>query len=241
MSIIYRLESVNKAVIQNVSQEEQLKHIPEVYWRLFEAGNFIVYKDWKFYPIRDNNNIKKTAIDILTMNKRQKSEFTVIAENTAFAEGFLGFSNIEGDPSLYVWSEWPEIEPRKIFNDVNELIEVLNTSNHYIDNSDFEKTLDLIREKKMFFYLMDEEAGDVMGDVSFDYFPTFSYYFWTDQSIPQALAEAHSHLTLEMIDKGTFINSVLNDIDMEENCINLNPLSIESTEFFPEEVFEAFQ
>lgn len=113
MSIIYRLESVNKVVIQNVSQEEQLKHIPEVYWRLFEAGNFIVYKDWKFYPIRDNNNIKKTAIDILTMNKRQKSEFTVIAENTAFAEGFLGFSNIEGDPSLYVWSEWPEIEPRK--------------------------------------------------------------------------------------------------------------------------------
>lgn len=44
-----------------------------------------------------------------------------------------------------------------------------------------------------------------------------------------------------MIDKGTFINSVLNDIDMEENCINLNPLSIESIKFVPEEVFEAFQ
>jgi len=45
ISITRRLEAVYKAVIQNVSQEEQLKHIPEVYWRLFEAGNFIVYKD----------------------------------------------------------------------------------------------------------------------------------------------------------------------------------------------------
>lgn len=44
-----------------------------------------------------------------------------------------------------------------------------------------------------------------------------------------------------MIDKGTFINRVLNDIGMEENCINLNPLSKESIEIFPEEVFEAFQ
>lgn len=60
----------------------------------------------------------------------------------------------------------------------------------------------------MFFYLMDEEVGEVMGDVSFDYFTTFSYYFWSEQSIPQALAEANSHITIEMINKGTFINSV---------------------------------
>lgn len=93
-------------------------------------------------------------------------------------------------------------------------------------------------KKKMFFYLMDEEAGECYGGC---FFRLFSDIFGQNKVIPQALAEAHSHLTIEMIDKGTFINSVLNDIDMEENCINLNPLSIESTEFFPEEVFEAFQ
>ncbi|MCE4956825.1 hypothetical protein [Macrococcoides caseolyticum] len=241
MTVQYRLKPVSNEVIQKVNQEEILKNIPDAYWKLFEAGNFIVYKDWKFYPIRDEDNLKKTATDILTMNKRKKSNFTVIAENTAFAEGFLGFSNADDDSSLYVWSDWPEIEPQKIFNNVCELIEVLKTSKNNYDNSEFEKTLDLIRAKKMFFYLMDEEIGDVMGDISFDYFPTFSYYFWTDQSIPQSLAAKHSHLTLEMIDKATFINDVMNDIDMEENCITLNPMSTESTEFFPEEVFEAFE
>lgn len=33
-------------------------------------------------------------------------------------------------------------------------------------------------------------------------------HFWTEQSIAQALAETNSHITIEMIDKGTFINSV---------------------------------
>lgn len=63
-------------------------------------------------------------------------------------------------------------------------------------------------KKKMIFYLKDEEAREVMGNVSFAYIPTFSYYFWTEQSIRQSLAEAHSHLTIEMIDKVTFINNV---------------------------------
>ncbi|WP_414052733.1 hypothetical protein [Macrococcus animalis] len=241
MPIQFKLDPVNKEVIQLISKEGILKKIPNEYWKLFEQGNFIVFKEWKFYPIRDANNIKKTATDILTMNKRNSSNFTVIAENTTEAEGYLGFSNTKDDEALYVWSEWPEIEPTKIFNNIHELIAKLNASNHTNNNSDFENILELIRAKKMFFYIMDEEIGDVMGDVSFEYFPGFSYYFWTDQNIPQSLAEKQSHLSLEMIDKGTFINDVLPDIDMEENSIILNPLSNDACEFYPYEVLEAFE
>lgn len=240
MPIQYRLEPVDKEVIQETIQEELLKNIPNDYWTLFEDGNFIVYKDWKFYPIRDNKNIKKTATDILTMNKRNQSDFTVIAENTAEAEGFLGFSKNEEDEGLYVWSEWPEIEPIKIFNNINELIAILNNSSRF-NNNDLDKMLDLIKTKKMFFYIMDNEIGNVMGDMSFDYFPAFSYYFWTDQNIPQTLTKDNSHFSVEMIDKEIFINDVLNDIDMEENSIILNQMSNESIEFYPHEVLEAIE
>lgn len=88
---------------------------------------------------------------------------------------------------------------------------------------------------------MDNEIGNVMGDMSFDYFPAFSYYFWTDQNIPQTLAKNNSHFLVEMIDKEIFMNDVLNDIDMEENSIILNPMSNESIEFYPHEVLEEFE
>lgn len=44
-----------------------------------------------------------------------------------------------------------------------------------------------------------------------------------------------------MIDKEIFMNDVLNDIDMEENSIILNPMSNESIEFYPHEVLEEFE
>ncbi|TDM50956.1 hypothetical protein ETI06_02950 [Macrococcoides goetzii] len=240
MPIQYRLEPVDKEVIQKTSQEELLKNIPNDYWTLFEDGNFIVYKDWNFYPIRDNKNIKKTATDILTMNKRNQSDHTVIAENTAVTEGFLGFSKNEEVEGLYVWSEWPEIEPIKIFNNINELITILKNYSRFNDN-DFDKMLDLIKTKAMFYYIMDNEIGNVMGEMSFDYFPAYSYYFWTEEKIPQTLANKKSHFSVEIIDKEIFMNDVLNDIDMEENSILINPMSNESIEFYPHEVLEEIE
>lgn len=95
----------------------------EQYKELVKIVNAPEYGEWRFYPIKDKENLKKTFDDVIRNTKLEReaglpSEFIAIAENGT--GNFLCMKS--GEQSVYHKDHEYEL-PEQIFSDLKEFIQ----------------------------------------------------------------------------------------------------------------------
>lgn len=182
MNINYTLQPIPNNEISVIKNNVKFSFIEDYYWKLFEQGNRFFLGKWKFYPIKDERNIKKTAMNIINMN-RSSEEYIYIAEDGD--ENYIAYSKV--DSKLHFINRDIEFEesPPLIFDSLKEVVNEFSYKSHNYEEhlSRLEETRKLLSENTEIFYLYNTEIDEIAGSLSTEHFPSINFLFWTSEKL----------------------------------------------------------
>ncbi|WP_321388370.1 SMI1/KNR4 family protein [uncultured Enterococcus sp.] len=113
----------------SIQETEQLLTVTldEQYKALLQLVNAPEYGEWRFYPIKDEQNLRKTMDDVVRNTKLKRAEglpaeFVVIAEN-----GTGNFLCMKSGESAIYHNDHEEECPMKVFQDLKAFIHQAET------------------------------------------------------------------------------------------------------------------
>jgi len=235
LNINYTLKPITTDKILEISSDAKFSFIEDYYWKLFEQGNRFFLGKWKFYPMKDEGNIKKTAMNIINMN-RNSEEYIYIAEDGD--ENYIAYS--KADSKLHFINMGIEFEesPSLIFDTLEEVInEFSNKSRNYEEHlSRLEEVKKILSENTEIFYLYNTEIDEIAGSLSTEHFPSINFLFWTSEE----LAESQKYglwesFEIRKMSMDTFFQITLKRLSSYGDVFAVDWINDSGEEFFAEE------
>ncbi|MDO5375274.1 MAG: hypothetical protein Q4F01_03725 [Staphylococcus rostri] len=123
MTLHYASKKLDSTVVSEYFEGIQL---PADYLKLFQEGNLFSVGKWRFYPVEDKDNFKKTALHFKAMNARseQQDYWEIATDRDAYS---LGFKKGEQESPIYVWHD-TDLEPEYFCKDIQQLIDLIQSS-----------------------------------------------------------------------------------------------------------------
>ncbi|KIX89915.1 hypothetical protein TP70_10520 [Staphylococcus microti] len=235
MTLHYASKNLDSALISQYFEGIQL---PADYVKLFQEGNLFSIGKWRFYPIRDKDNFKKTALHFKAMNARsEQQDYWVIATDRDAYN--LGYKKGEQDSPIYVWHE-TDLEPEYFCQNIQQMIHIIQSSAPPVDG--YEQQLQAIKMKLKavdeVHYIFDPDNDLTVFVQSLANYPAGIGLYWTDKTLAEAVCrEKFDDLSVRTIKKNMFIRIHADMIEVEEDFIGIDwPATEYGLEIFPEDL-----
>lgn len=238
MKINYTLKPVAMEAIEKVKNLEKFSFIESTYWDLFQQGNRFYLGKWKFYPIRDANHVRKTAMDVVTMN-RQSDAYIFIAEDGD--ENYIAYHKEDGKLHFINDHAGFDIDPPLIYDDLDELLEAFSyKSNSYAEHENkLEAITRILDQQDTLYYLYNRDIKDIAGTLSVEFFPAITFFFWTTEAGAKAYqTELWENFELRTMSVDTFYNEILEDFAEYGDVVGIDWENNGGEDFFAEALLE---
>ncbi|MBQ5152317.1 DUF2750 domain-containing protein [Macrococcoides caseolyticum] len=231
----FSLQSLSKNEVDEYFKKIKYE-LPEEYISIFYDGNKFNTRGWYFFPVKDFNNLKKTAVDIIEINKRiNDEEFFIIAENKD--DAYLALSKDVKDVSLYI------IDAEE--NTVNFLANNFEEFLHRIMQRFPEKSVEdkVIKDYKMklknseyIYFIYDPENDFTVFVQSMEYYPSAVGLFWLDEDRVKLVRDKQfPELNIKKIKVNEFKIVYLSILDEEQQLLGLDwDIQDDGLEIFPD-------
>lgn len=236
MDINYTLNPVSEDEIIKLKNNLKFTFIEEYYWDLFRIGNRFFLGKWKFYPIKDVENLKKTAMNIETMNK-DSEEYIIIAEDGD--ENYIAY--FKDDSKLHFINDSIEFEeePPLIYDSLEEVVKEFSYKSNNL--REHEKRIEdikrLLEENEYLYYLYNSEINEIAGSLSVEYFPSINFLFWTtEESASYHKYDIWESFEIRKMPVKNFYESTLKNLDEYGDVFSVDWITDAGEEFFPEEL-----
>lgn len=239
MKIKYRLLASDFKNINKVKQETS-SFIEDKYWELYLKGNNFSLGEWRFYPVKDADNFKETAMSIDEINKRSKSDYYIIAQNEK--DSFLGYlrSTDNTDTNIYCWNEIEDVTPVRMFKSIEEMILIFSS---LTEGETFSNCIHLQIEKFLncdkLFYLENPYSEYFAGNYSVNEFPSITFQFWSSYDKAKNYREGNwKDYAVKSLDINEFLNEYLEEFLADDSLIGFDWNKEFEDEIFPEIIDE---
>ncbi|TDM15397.1 DUF2750 domain-containing protein [Macrococcus bovicus] len=205
-------------MIEKMTDEvPQLSQIIDVY----KGGNKPKLGKWSFYPIKDKEFMKETALDLLEINKRNDyKDYFIIAHDKE--ESYLGISKKDG--KLYCWCDWPEVEPQLMFENISELIAVYKRLPDYSSSNEQQSYLtEKLLQYEGLYYLFNPDIEYIAGNYSIEYFPQITFLYWDSEDKAKNYRKGNwDSFEIRYVERKEFIEMHLADFLDNDDYIGFN-------------------
>ncbi|WNS80198.1 DUF2750 domain-containing protein [Domibacillus sp. DTU_2020_1001157_1_SI_ALB_TIR_016] len=225
------LPGAKQTAVQKAEQDLGIS-LPEDYKQLLLTQNKFEIGDWAFYPIKDEEFIKKTWDNIVRNNQELKellpSGFVAIADNGTLNQ--LGYINAEGyvTNALYYWNHETKTLSLESFSLGDWIREI-----HQTEESRLEQFAKEVKASQIIYTLIDEKEGGLACAASAEE-DTDVLLFWSNETTANQWTEEWKGYTILEISLSDFLKKWISGMQKDGLLCGVNwKRSISETESEP--------
>lgn len=233
------LPGAKQTAIQKAEQDLGIS-FPEDYKQLLLKQNKFEIDDWAFYPIKDEEFIKKTWDDIVRSNQELKellpSGFIAVADNGTLNQ--LGYINGEEyvANALYYWNhetKKPSLESFSLSDWIREV--------HQTEEKRLEQFAKEVKASQIVYTLIDKKEGGLAYAASAEE-DTDVLLLWSNETIANQWTEEWKGYTILKISLSDFLKKWISGMQKDGLLCGVNwKRSISETESVPAKLNALFE